>query len=34
MDRLENTWRGKGLPEAVLAGAPMPSTDAAAVIGL
>lgn len=34
MDRLENPWRGRGLPEAVLAGAPMPSTDAAAVIGL
>ncbi len=31
---LENPWRGKGLPEAVLTGAPMPSINAGAVTGL
>ncbi len=30
MERLENPWRGKGLPDDVLAGAPWPSVDAAA----
>ncbi|MDT8327851.1 MAG: pyridoxal-phosphate dependent enzyme [Roseovarius sp.] len=34
MDHLENPWRGKGLPDSMLAGAPMPSVDAAAVTGL
>ena len=31
MQRLDNPWRGKGLPEAVLAGAPWPSVAAGAV---
>ncbi|SEM15736.1 diaminopropionate ammonia-lyase [Roseovarius azorensis] len=31
MQRLDNPWRGKGLPEAVLAGAPWPSVKASAV---
>ena len=34
MDSLENPWRGQGLPDEGLAGAPWPSVDAAAVQGL
>ena len=30
MEILQNQWRGKGLPEDVLSGAPVPSVDAAA----
>lgn len=34
MHEIDNPWRGKGLPEAVLTGAPWPSVDANAVLGL
>ncbi|SLN15040.1 Diaminopropionate ammonia-lyase [Roseovarius litorisediminis] len=34
MENLQNPWRGKGLSEAVLSGAPAPSVDAAAPLGL
>src|SRR6056297_3747929 len=34
MNRLDNPWRGKGLPDQVLHGAPAPSIDAGTVEGL
>ena len=34
MQEIDNPWRGTGLPEAVLTGAPWPSVDANAVLGL